>query len=245
MAQDDVIAFVGRDLQGARFDNSTLTGAVMRGVDVCGLDIDTPWLTDGPLLVNGVDVVPFVEAELNRRFAGRELRHAKDPDGLRSAWAALERAWAVAVDEVAAMPASAVDVSVDGEWSFAQTLRHLACATDAWLGKAILCRPQPFHPLGQPHAEYETDGFDMSIFETRQPSLAEVLELRADRQAMVREFLASVTPERLAEPRQHPWSPEHEVSVLRCLHVILHEEWEHLRFALRDLKTQQEGRAST
>lgn len=179
-----------------------------------------------------------MEAELNRRFAGRELRQAPDPAGLRSAWAALERAWAAAIDQATAMHPEAVDVSVDGEWSFAQTLRHLACATDVWLGKAILRRPQPFHPLGLPYAEYETDGFDMSIFATRQPSLTEVLDLRADRQAMVRDFLASVTPEQLAEPRVHPWSPEQEVSVVRCLHVVLHEEWEHLRFALRDLNAQ-------
>lgn len=40
------------------------------------------------LLVNGVDVVPLVDTELNRRFPGRELREAEDPDGLRAAWAA-------------------------------------------------------------------------------------------------------------------------------------------------------------
>ncbi|KAB1906258.1 DinB family protein [Micromonospora sp. AMSO1212t] len=211
----------------------------MRGVDVRGLDIDAPWLTDGALLVNGVDVVPLVEAELNRRFPGRELRHAEDPDGLRAAWAALERAWAAAVDRVRSMPDGAADVSVDGEWSFAQTLRHLAFATDAWLGRAILRLPQPFHPLGQPHAEYETDGFDMSVFTTARPSLDEVLELRAGRQAMVRAFLTAVTPELLAEPRPTAWSPEHEAPVLHCLHVILDEEWEHLRFALRDLDAQE------
>ena len=42
----------------------------------------------------------------------------------------------------------AVDVSVAGEWSFAQTLRHLVLATDMWLGKAVLEIEQPFHPLG-------------------------------------------------------------------------------------------------
>lgn len=239
MAQDNVTTFVDRDLQGARFNRSTLAGAVMRGVDVRGLDIDAPWLADGALLVNGVDVVPLVEAELDRRFPGRELRHAKDPDGLRTAWAALERAWAAAVGRVESMPAGTADISIDGEWSFAQTLRHLAFATDAWLGKAILRLPQPFHPLGQPHAEYETDGFDMSIFATAQPSMAEVLDLRAERQAMVRDFLASVTPEMLAEPRPTAWSPEHEEPVLHCLHVIFDEEWEHLRFALRDLDAQE------
>lgn len=239
MAEDQVMTFVDRDLRGARFNRSTLAGAVMRGVDVRGLDIDAPWLADGELLVNGVDVVPLVEAELNRRFPGRDLKAARDPDDLRAAWAALERAWAAAVDRVGSMPQGAVDVSVDGEWSFAQTLRHLAFATDAWFGKAILRLPQPFHPLGQPHAEYETDGHDMSIFATEQPGLAEVLELRAERQAMVRDFLVGVTPEQLAERRPTPWSPEHEEPVLHCLHVIFDEEWEHLRFALRDLNAQE------
>jgi hypothetical protein len=59
----------------------------MRGVKVEGTDIDAPWLFDGEsfLRVNGVDVIPFVEAELNRRFAGRADRRAGDPDGLRAA----------------------------------------------------------------------------------------------------------------------------------------------------------------
>jgi hypothetical protein len=238
MAQDDVIAFVDRDLRGARFLRSTLAAAVMRGVDVRALDIDAPWLADGALLVNGVDVVPFVEAELNRRFPGRELKQAKDPHGLGTAWAALERAWAAAVDRVVSMPEGAADVSIDGEWSFAQTLRHLVFATDAWLGKAILRRPQPFHPLGQPHAEYETDGYDMSIFATEQPAFPQVLQVRAERQAMVRDFIATVTPDLLAEARPTAWSPTHEEPVLHCLHVIFEEEWEHLRFALRDLDAQ-------
>ncbi|MFJ8582519.1 DinB family protein [Micromonospora sp. NPDC093277] len=238
MVQDDSATFVDRDLRAARFVRSTLAGAMMRGVDVRGLDIDAPWLADGALLVNGVDVVPLVEAELNRRFPGRELKQARDPDGLRAAWAAIERAWAAAVDRAVSMPEGAVDVSVDGEWSFAQTLRHLVFATDAWFGKAILRLPRPFHPLGQPHAEYQTDGFDMSVFATEQPAFAAVLEARAERQAMVRDFLATVTPELLAEARPTAWSPEHEDPVLHCLHVIFDEEWEHFRFALRDLDAQ-------
>ena len=52
-----------------------------------------------------------------------------------------------------------------------------------------------------------------------------------------RDFLATATPETLATPRKHPWSPEYEVSTLSCLHVILEEEWEHNRFAVRDLNT--------
>ncbi|MEV6850558.1 DinB family protein [Actinoplanes sp. NPDC051411] len=230
--------FVDEDLRGARFERSMLVGAKIRGGDVRGLEIDAPWLRGGTLTVNGVDVVPFVEAQLNQRFPGRSLRHATDPAGLRKAWASVERAWADAVDRVRLMAGGSVDFSVDGEWSFAQTLRHLVFATDAWLGKSILRLPHPFHPLGQPHAEYETDGYDMSLFAMERPAFADVLEVRAERQAMVREFLATVTPQLLAEPRPTAWSPEHEEPVLHGLNVILNEEWEHLRFALRDLDAQ-------
>jgi hypothetical protein len=229
--------FVDANLRGARFRRADLSGVVMRAVDVREADIDAPWLfkAEGFLRVNGVDVVPLVEAELNRRFPGRASRRATDPDGLRAAWNALERTWAATLDRVAAMPAGTVDVSVGGEWSFAQTLRHLVMATDAWLGRAILGREQPFHPIGQPNVEYETDGNDMSIFSTLAPSYADVLEVRAGRVAMVRDFLATVTSDGLAATRKNPWAPDYPETVLSCLHVILGEEWEHHRYAVRDL----------
>jgi len=230
--------FVEADLRGARFVRANLSGVVMRGVDAQGADVDAPWLLDGESFfrINGVDVVPFVEAELNRRFPGRADRRARDPDGLRAAWAALERTWAGALERVAAMPAGIVDVSVDGEWSFAQTLRHLVLATDAWLGRAILGIEQPFHPLGLAGAGTEDDGLDTSIFATVAPSYAEVLEARAGRVAMVRDFLATVTSDELAATRKNPWDPEYQETTLSCLHVILEEEWEHHRYAVRDLE---------
>jgi hypothetical protein len=229
--------FVGADLRGARFVGADLSGVVMRAVDVQGADIDAPWLFDGEsfLRVNGVDVIPLVEAELNRRFPGRADRRAGDPDGLRAAWAALERTWSATLDRVAAMPAGTVDVSVGGEWSFAQTLRHLVMATDTWFRGAILEIEQPYHPIGQPHAEYETDGYDLAIFTTDTPSYFDVLEVRADRVAMVRDFLATATSDELAVTRKNPWEPERQETTLSCLHVILEEEWEHHRYAVRDL----------
>ena len=231
--------FVDANLRGARFVGSDLSGVVMRGVEVQRADIDAPWLLDGEsfLRVNGVDVIPFVDAELNRRFPGRADRRAGDPAGLRAAWATLQRTWAATVERVAWMPAGTVDVSVGGEWSFAQTLRHLVLATDMWLGRAILEIEQPFHPIGQADASLETEGRDMSTFTTVTPSYAEVLEVRAGRVAMVSDFLATVTPELLSAPRKNPHAPEHPETVLSCLHVILEEEWEHHRFAVRDLDT--------
>ena len=53
--------FVERDLSGARFVECDLSGVVMRGVEIAGMDIDAPWLSEGPgLQVNGVDVTPYV-----------------------------------------------------------------------------------------------------------------------------------------------------------------------------------------
>ena len=134
------------------------------------------------------------------------------------------------------MPAGTVDISVDGEWSFAQTLRHLVMATDTWLGRGILDIDQPYHPIGQPNAEYETDGYDLAVFSAVAPSFAEVLEVRAQRATMVRGYLATVTAADLSATRRNPWAPDQPVTVLSCLHTILNEEWEHLRYAVRDLE---------
>jgi DinB superfamily len=124
---------------------------------------------------------------------------------------------------------------VGGEWSFAQTLRHLVLATDMWLGRAILETEQPFHPLGLTDTSAQDSRLDMSIFVTVAPSYAQVLEARADRVAMVRDFLASVTSGELAAARKNPHDPEYPETTLSCLHVILEEEWEHHRYAVRDL----------
>jgi DinB superfamily/Pentapeptide repeats (8 copies) len=230
--------FVDTNLRGARFVRADLSAVVMRGASVDRADIDAPWLPDGDFFrVNDVDVIGFVEAELNRRFPGRADRRAADPDGLRAAWATLQHTWAATLERVAAMPTGTVDISVAGEWSFAQTLRHLVLATDVWLRRAILGIAQPSHPIGQPGAGAEDDGLDMTIFTTVPPSYAQVLEVRAGRVAMVHDFLATVTPDELAMLRKNPWAPAYPETTLSCVHVILEEEWEHHRYAVRDLAT--------
>ncbi|SDS13718.1 Pentapeptide repeat-containing protein [Microlunatus soli] len=234
--------FVGADLRAARFVESDLSGVVMRGVEIQQTEIDAPWLpADGGLRVNDVDVGGYVEAELNRRFPGRSERRAADPEGLRSAWATLQQTWATTVDRAASMPAGTVDISVAGEWSFAQTLRHLVLATDTWLGRGVLEIEQPFHPIGQQDAGTAGDGADTSVFRTDKPSYDEVLQVRAERVAMVTDFLTGVTVEELAAERKNPHAPQYPETVRSCLHVILEEEWEHLRFAVRDLDAIAKG----
>ena len=67
------------------------------------------------------------------------------------------------------------------------------------------------------------------------PSFAEVLDARASRVAMVRDYLATVTTEELASERVNPWGGTGRPTVLDCLRVICKEEWHHHRFAVRDL----------
>ena len=225
------------DLRGVRVSGADLSGAVLRGVDVPDVEIDSPWLFDGDhyLRVNGIDVRAFVDAELNKRFPGRELRGAGTPEGLRAAWEAVQRTWFATMERAAAMPDGTVDASVGGEWSLAQTLRHLVMATDVWLGRAILDEEQPFHPLGLPYDGYAEEGHDTSVFATEAPSYDAVLSARSDRVGKVGRFLAEVSPGLLAERRANPWDPDGPETVLSCLHTILDEEWEHHRYAVRDL----------
>lgn len=219
--------FFERSFRGARFVECDLSDVVMRGVEIAGMEIDAPWLAEGQgLLVNGVDVAPFVERELSRRFPGRSERTAQSPAALREAWNSADGAWSAAIERAARLPAGSVDVSIDGEWSFAHTLRHLVHATDIWLGKAVLgVGDAEFHPFGVGYGTIATDS----------PTYEDVLAARAGRAAMVRDFLATATDDVLGQERPNPHNPSHAETVRRCLHVILQESWEHLRFALRDL----------
>jgi DinB superfamily len=84
---------------------------------------------------------------------------------------------------VAALPAGTVDASVGGEWSFAQTPRHLVFATDVWLRDAVAHREEPYHPYGEPFSGWRDRASAVGIELGARPKYQEVLELRADRVA--------------------------------------------------------------
>jgi len=54
-----------------------------------------------------------------------------DPVGFGEAWDILERLWDRTVERARRLPADLLHESVDGEWSFTETLRHLVFATDS------------------------------------------------------------------------------------------------------------------
>jgi hypothetical protein len=138
------------DLTGARFRGVDLSGAVMRGVELVGVDINGEIEN---LTINGVDVGPLVEAELNRRCPDRAKMRPSDPAGFREAWDILERLWDQTVERARRLPPELLQEPVGGEWSFIGTLRHLVFATDAWIRRAILGDPSPWDPLDLPWDE--------------------------------------------------------------------------------------------
>jgi hypothetical protein len=229
------------DLAGADFREVDLTGARIRGALLVDIDLSGEISN---LRVNGVDVVPLVEAELNRRYPDRAKMTPADADGFREAWDILERLWQQTVARARGMAPELLHERVDGEWSFVETLRHLVFATDAWVRRAILGDPAPWDPLDLPHSEMPGEPSVPCDREAR-PSLDEVLALRADRMATVRQVLAGLTDDRLAGhtvPVTEPGYPEPEsFLVRRCLQAILIEEWEHRLYAERDFDLTQAG----
>ena len=233
--------FQATDLTGSQFRGCDLTGARFRGVELAGVDISGEI---GNLTINGVDVGPLVNAELDRRYPDRAKMRPADPAGFREAWDIVERLWAGTVGRARLLDPELLHESVDGEWSFAQTLRHLVFATDAWIRRAILGDPSPWDPLDLPWDEMpDTPGVPRD--REARPSLDVLLELRRDRMSTVRAVLDGLTGESLdghTEPVDGPgWPRPRSYPVRECLLCILNEEWEHRLYAERDLNVLAAG----
>ena len=227
--------FEGVDLSGSQFRASDLTGARFRSVELVDVDIRGEIVN---LTINGVDIGPLVNAELDRRYPGRAKMRPTDPAGFREAWDIVERLWAETVGRARRLDPELLHESVDGEWSFTETLRHLVFATDSWIRRAILGDPSPWDPLDLPWDEMpDTPGVPRD--RDARPSLDVVLELRRDRMSTVREVLGGLTGESLnghTEPVEGPgWPKSRSYPVRECLLCILNEEWEHRLYAERDL----------
>lgn len=227
--------FVNLDMSGASFREVDLSGARMYGVLLTGADIDGDIRN---LKLNGVEVAPLVEAELDRRYPERAKLRPTTPAGMREAWAVVQSFWDGTMRRAAALSEADRHRSVNGEWSFTETLRHLVFVTDAWFAHAVLGRSRPFHPLGLP-ATFITDARTYGIDPAAAPTYDQVVAVRNDRMAQVGAFVETITQgdlDRTREPNTAPGHPPPAARTARsCLHVIFSEEWEHHRFAVRDL----------
>ena len=240
-------SFTGASFTGADFTGADFTGATFRDCDLRQVKITDSWLVDvslsglvGNLVVNDVDVTAFVEGELDRRHPERvQLRQKRTAADYRAMWDTIERLWTETVARASRLPGPALHQRVDGEWSFVETLRHLVFATDRWAGYMILDKPVPYHPLGLPQpgftaADAEALGIDLDV----RPPLAQVLEARGTRMTMIRGIVDGLTDddlERICPRLPAPGYPEEARSVGLCLGVVMKEECEHRRYAVRDL----------
>src|ERR1044072_7668548 len=110
--------FVDQDLTGTEFrecvlSDTRLIGVVMQDVEIDGLVTN--------LVVNGVEVTSYVEAELDRRHPVRLLIRSDEPADLREAWRQLRDDWATTTERVRSMPENTEHHGIDGERTVGET----------------------------------------------------------------------------------------------------------------------------
>jgi len=228
--------FHDEDLAGAEFRECDLSRARMVGVVMQDAEIDG-LVTN--LVVNGVEVMPYVEAELDRRHPVRLLIRSDQPDDLREAWRQLRDQWATTTERVRSMPEDSEHHGVDDEWSMVETLRHLVFVHDSWFRRCVLGLTEPFTTMGLGPPLVMGQGLD-ELDPSARPSLDEVLDVRVRQASEIETWLAEVTPDKLAHtapvPDDDRWPPYAKGRTVRqCLGTVLNDEWAHHRFCERDL----------
>jgi hypothetical protein len=229
------------DLAGAVFWGADLRGATFRDVNLTNVTISHAWLVNvdidalvDTVVINGVDVTAYVN-ERDPWYPLRAMLRPSDPAGMRATWAALEAEWAKTITRALALPESALHESVDGEWSFVQTLRHVVFAMDKWFTAPVL--GEDFHPIGLPNTgsvDFPWPGLDYDL----KPSVTEALAVRADRVTRFRDYLASVAAADFPQPIDVLENGRHPRQ--ECIYTVFEEEFWHNRYAQRDL-TQLEA----
>jgi DinB superfamily/Pentapeptide repeats (8 copies) len=229
--------FEGKDLSGSVFWGVDLSGARFRDVDMHDVSISHAWIVnldiDGlveNVVINDVDVTQYVN-ERDPWYPLRAMLRPTNVDGMRSTWTALTQQWDATIERARHGHDSNLHASVDGEWSLAQTLRHLVFATDKWFSVPIL-GDAAFHPIGVPNSgsvDFDWPGLDRNA----SPTFDEILEVRADRVARLQNYLGNLQP---ADFTREVTILENGVTPLKdCIGVVFEEEFEHNRYSVRDL----------
>ncbi len=97
--------FESVDLTGATFRRAYLNQVTFQNIDMIGAKILNADLIDAEITgeirnvtVNGVEISAYVDAELDKRYPGREKMRPTDPAGFVEAWDLLEQLWAGTVE---------------------------------------------------------------------------------------------------------------------------------------------------
>ncbi len=187
------------------------------------------------LKINGIEVAPLIEAEIRRLHPVVNDLKPTTADGVRKGFGIVYDLWAKLVARAHELDEALVHERVGDEWSFVETLRHLVFATDAWILRVVADDPEPYHPLGLPPPFWE--GVDVGRDTDADPMLAEVVAVRADREARVRGIVDALTDadlDRMCEPSTAGMPPgAHKLG--DALRTILSEEYWHYTYAVRDL----------
>lgn len=231
--------FHDRNLSDSTFWGVNLQRTLFRDADLSGANFFHVFLKDvrvdgeiDRLVINGVDVTDYVN-EHDRWWPLRNNLSPNSVDGLRESWAALSMEWRDFLNRVSTTDESLVHASVNGEWTLTETVRHLIFAMDKWFTMPILGFSS-FSAMGLPNTEsqdHEWPGIDLQAV----PDFTEVLQARAEQHERFSAFVATLRPEDL--PKTVTIEENGVVPAFMCFHVVLEEEFEHLRYMIRDLAT--------
>jgi len=231
----------------ARFEDEDFTDAEFRECDLTRVRLIGVVLQDAVidglvsnLIVNGVEVGAYVEAELDRRHPVRLLIRSADPADLRQAHQQLQTEWRTTVERLREMPVGSEHRRVGPEWSAVETLRHLVFVHDSWFRRCCLGSARPFTAIGLA-SPFVPDQEEQGLDPSADPSLDEVLMVRHEQATELAQWLATVTVAELSATAPVPagpgWPPYAAGKpVLQCLQVVLNEEREHHGFCVRDLE---------
>lgn len=234
-----MVEYADEDLRNSRFTRVDLSGSRLHGVMLRNVKITDAWVDNvdiscllNRLVVNEVDVSGYVRTELERRHPELQKLRATDIDGVRAAWQIIEQQSETTLARARTLPEEKLYISVDHEWSYVDTLRHLVFATDRWITGPVLGAAQPFHRLGMPNDDpgpWRGTTIDIDA----QPTFGEVVAVRQERMRSVAALLDDSNDDDLLRTVASPNGGT--TSVLGCVQVVLGEEWAHNRYANRDL----------
>ncbi len=213
-----------------------LQRATLRDVDLLGARISHARLVDvvidaeiDRLVVNGVDVTAYMN-ERDPWFALRSRLRPTDPGAMREGWQTFDAAWGRVMERARGLTEEQRYASVDGEWSFVQTIRHLVFATDKWFTVPIF--GGAFHPMGLANSgsvDFGWPGLDAAA----DPTFEDAVAAWQDRSAQLRDHLADIDAGNLTGEvvvLENGLSAVHD-----CIGVVFEEHFQHLRYAVRDL----------
>jgi hypothetical protein len=229
-----------------RFENENWSGAVMRDIDLSNAKIVGALMTNasfsgeiGGLKINEIEVAPLIARELERRYPERKEIFAADPEGMRKAFdivfGLLDRTW----ERARRLSEEQRYQRVDEEWSVVETVRHLVFAVDAWIGRAVLGRDDPFDPIALPPTFLPPSAPGMTCDPDARPSFEEALKVWKEREAEIRDIVNELTPGELERPittKGDGYPPAgHQTQVIGPLWTIIEESWWHNFFMNRDM----------